>query len=47
MTIAGQEDTVDKKLNRINEIIIEKYDFKDLIATIKSKKLIIIIFLKK
>ncbi len=28
MTIAGQEDTVDKKLNRINEIIIEKYDIK-------------------
>ena len=23
MTIAGQEDTVDKKLNRINEIIIK------------------------
>lgn len=28
MNIAGQEDTVDKKLNKINEIIIEKYDIK-------------------
>lgn len=28
MTIAGQEETVDKKLNKINEIIIEKYDIK-------------------
>ncbi len=28
MTIAGQEETVDQKLNKINEIIIEKYDIK-------------------
>ena len=28
MTIAGQEETVDKKLNKINEIVIEKYDIK-------------------
>ena len=28
MKIAGQEETVDKKLNKINEIIIEKYDIK-------------------
>lgn len=28
MTIAGQEETVDEKLNKINEIIIEKYDIK-------------------
>lgn len=28
MNIAGQEDTVDEKLNKINEIIIEKYDIK-------------------
>lgn len=28
MSIAGQEETVDEKLNKINEIIIEKYDIK-------------------
>lgn len=28
MKIAGQEDTVDQKLNKINEIVIEKYDIK-------------------
>ncbi len=28
MSIAGQEETVDQKLNKINEIIIEKYDIK-------------------
>ena len=28
MSIAGQEETVDKKLNKINDIIIEKYDIK-------------------
>ena len=28
MTIAGQEETVDQKLNKINEIIIEKYEIK-------------------
>ena len=28
MTIAGQESTVDEKLSKINEIIIEKYDMK-------------------
>lgn len=28
MNIAGQEETVDQKLNKINEIIIEKYDIK-------------------
>ncbi len=28
MTIAGEEDTVDQKLRKINEIIIEKYEIK-------------------
>lgn len=28
MSIAGEEQTVDQKLNKINEIIIEKYDIK-------------------
>ena len=28
MTVAGKEDTVDEKLKKINEIIIEKYDIK-------------------
>ncbi len=28
MSIAGEEETVDQKLNKINEIIIEKYDIK-------------------
>ena len=28
MSIAGEEETVDQKLKKINEIIIEKYDIK-------------------
>ena len=28
MSIAGEEETVDQKLRKINEIIIEKYDIK-------------------
>ena len=28
MKVAGEEETVDAKLNKINEIVIEKYDIK-------------------